>query len=113
MSIKRVIKNEKRNKLYCMMVALKDKKVINKLIDNHTMVAKSLVLIRNQIPLFVEYGVCSVNEGFEIHKHINAALKVMSERNADETANRIIDLSIHRIADLVGGEVVEEGKEES
>lgn len=113
MSIKRVIKNEKRNKLYCMMVERKDKKVIKKLIDNHMMVAESLVLIKKQIPLFVEYGVYSVNEGLEIHKHINAALKVMSGGNVEETTNRIIDLSTHRIANLVGGDVVEEGKEVS
>lgn len=113
MSIKRVIKNEKRNKLYCMMVGRRDKKMINKTLKADIMLAKNMLLIKKYIPLLVDIGAYSVDEGVEISKHITAALKVMSGRNAEETGNRIADLSIHRIANLIGGEVVEEGKEVS
>ncbi len=110
-SITRTIKNEKRNRMYCYMVGHKDKKMICKAVEADSAMKESLLSIANLIPIMVGYGLYSVEEGVEIAKHIEAALRIMKGRNAEEVANRAADLSVRRIANRVGGEVAEEEKE--
>lgn len=106
--IVRTIKNEKRGNLYCRMVERKDKEMIHKALHADKIVGNQLLAIRSGIPLMLEIGLYTVDEAVEIVKHIEAVMKIISERDAEKTANRVADLSIRRIANMVGGEVVEE-----
>ena len=106
--IVRTIKNEKRGNLYCRMVERKDKDMIHKALQADKIIVNQLLSIRSGIPLMVEMGLYTVDEAVEIVKHIEAAMKIISERDAEKTGNRVADLSIRRIAKMVGGEVVEE-----
>lgn len=106
--IVRAIKNEKRGNLYCRKVELREKKIINKALHADEIIGNQLLAIRSGLPLMLEIGLYTVDEAVEITKHIEAVMKIISERDAEKTANRVADLSISRIAKMVGGEVVEE-----
>ena len=106
--IVRTIKNEKRGKLYCYMVERKDKEMIHKALQVDELIRNKLSAIKSGIPLMIEMGLYTVDEAVEIVKHIEAVMKIISERDAEKTGNRVADLSIRRIAKMVGGEVVEE-----
>lgn len=106
--IVRAIKNEKRGKMYCYMVERKDKDMIHKALQADEIIGNQLLSIKSGIPLMLEMGLYTVDEAVEIVKHIEAVMKIISERDAEKTGNRVADLSIHRIAKMVGGEVVEE-----
>ena len=106
--IVRTIKNEKRGKLYCYMVEREDKNMINQALQADKIIGKQFLSIRSGIPLMIEMGLYTVDEAVEIAKHIEAVMKIISERDAEKTGNRVADLSIRRIAKMVGGEVVEE-----
>ena len=106
--IVRTIKNEKRGNLYCRKVERKDKEIIQKALQADKIVGNQLLAIRSGIPMMLEIGLYTVDEAVEIVKHIEAVMKIISERDAEKTANRVADLSISRIAKMVGGEVVEE-----
>ena len=109
--ITRKIKNEKRGKLYCRMVERKDKKMIYTALHADKIIGNQLLAIKSGIPVMLEMGLYTVDEAVEIVKHIEAVMKIISERDAEKTGNRVADLSIRRIAKMVGGEVVEEEKE--
>ena len=106
--IVRTIKNEKRGNLYCRMVERSDKEMIHKALQADKLIGDQLLVIRSGIPLLIEMGLYTVDEAVEIVKHIEAVMKIISERDAEKTGNRVADLSIRRIAKMVGGEVVEE-----
>ena len=106
--IVRAIKNEKRGKLYCCMVERNDKDMVHKALQADEIIGNQLLSIRSGIPLMVEMGLYTVDEAVEIVKHIEAVMKIRSERDAEKTGKRVADLSIRRIAEMVGGEVVEE-----
>ena len=106
--IVRTIKNEKRGKLYCYMVERKDKEMVNKALQADKIIGEQLLTIKSGIPMMLEIGLYTVDEAVEIVKHIEAAMKIISERDAEKIGNRVADLSIRRIAKMVGGEVVEE-----
>ena len=106
--IVRTIKNEKRGKLYCYMVERKDKKMIYNALQADEIIGKQFLSIRSGIPMMLEIGLYTVDEAVEIVKHIDALMKIRFERDAEKTGDRVADLSIHRIAKMVGGEVVEE-----
>lgn len=106
--IVRTIKNEKRGNLYCRMVERSDKEMIHKALQADEIIGNQLLSIRSGIPLMIEMGMYTVDEAVEIVKHIEAVMKIISERDAEKTANRVADLSIRRIAKMVGGEVAEE-----
>lgn len=74
-------------------------------------IRNQLLAIKSGIPVMLEMGLYTVDEAVEIVKHIEAVMKIISERDAEKTGNRVADLSIRRIAKMVGGEVVEEEKE--
>ena len=109
--ITREIKNEKRGKLYCRMVERKDKKMIHTALHADKIIGNQLLAIKSGIPVMLEMGLYTVDEAVEIVKHIQAVMKIISERDDEKTGNRVADLSIRRIAKMVGGEVVEEEKE--
>lgn len=109
--ITRMIKNQKLTNRQCMEVFHKDKKMIRTAIEADNAMKEKLQSTAELIPILVGYGLYSVEEGVAIAKHIEAALRIMKGRNAKEVANRAADLSVRRIANKVGGEVVEEEKE--
>ncbi len=109
--ITRTIKKQKRGKLYCYMVERKDKEMIHAALNADKIIKNQLLAIRSGIPLLLKMGLYTVDEAVEIVKHIEAVMKIISERDAEKTGNRVADLSIRRIAKMVGGEVVEEEKE--
>ena len=106
--IVRTIKNEKRGKLYCYMDEREDKNMINQALQADKILGEQLLAIRSGIPLLIEMGLYTVDEAVEIVKHIEAVMKIISERDAEKIGNRVAYLSIRRIAKMVGGEVVEE-----
>ena len=106
--IVRTIKNEKRGNLYCYMVERNDKDMVHKALQADKLIGDQLLVIRSGIPNMVEIGLYTVDEAVEIVKHIDAVMKIISERDAEKTVIRVADLSIRRIAKMVGGEVVEE-----
>ena len=109
--IVRTIKNEKRGNLYCRMVERSDKEMIHKALQVDKLIGDQLLAIKSGIPHMVEIGLYTVDEAVEIVKHIDEVMKIRFERDAEKTGNRVADLSIRRIAKMVGGEVVEEEKE--
>lgn len=109
--ITRAIKNEKLTKWQCEKVAQKDKEMIRTAFESDNAMKENLQRIEGLIPILVGYGLYSVEEGVAIAMHFEAALKIMKGRNEKEVANRAADLSVRRIANRVGGEVVEEEKE--
>jgi hypothetical protein len=90
------------------MVERKDKEMVNKALQADKIIGEQLLTIKSGIPMMLEIGLYTVDEAAEIVKHIDAVMKIRSERDAEKTANRVADLSIRRIAKMVGGEVVEE-----
>ena len=70
-----------------------------------------LANMADQIPLFVEYGIYSVDDGIETRKHIVDTAMIGLKENPMKTFERIADLSIQRIAERIGSEVVEGGEE--
>lgn len=109
--ITRMIKNPKLTNRQCMEVFHKDKKMIGTAFKADNAMKENLQSTAEIIRILVGYGLYSVEEGVAIAKHIEAALRIMKGRNAKEVANRAADLSVRRIANKVGGEVVEEEKE--
>ena len=109
--ITRTIKNPKLTKWQCEKVAHKDKEMIRTAFEADNDMKGNLQSTAELIQVLVGYGLYSVEEGVAIAKHIDAALRIMKGRNAKEVANRAADLSVRRIANKVGGEVVEEEKE--
>ena len=111
MIIQRCSRNEKRNRLYCRLVAWDDKRKIRRLLKKQRNMIRALAKMTDQIPLFVEYGIYSVDDGIETRKHIAGIAMIGLKENPRETFERIADLSIQRIAERIGGEVVEGGEE--
>lgn len=106
--IVRAIKNEKRGKMYCYMVERNDKDMVHEALQADKLIGEQLLAIRSGIPMLIEMGLYTVDEAVEIVKHIEAVMKIIFERDVEKTGNRVADLSIRRIAKMVGGEVVEE-----
>ena len=111
MTIQRCVRNEKRNRLYCRLVEWDDKRKIRRMIKKQRNMIRALENIADQIPLFVEYGIYSVDSGIETRKHILGIAMIGLKEDPKETFERIADLSIQRIAERTGGEVVEGGEE--
>ena len=109
--ITRTIKNEKLTKWQCEKMAHKEKEMIGKAFEADNAMKENLQSTPELIQVLVGYGLYSVEEGVAIAKHIEAALRIMKGRIAKEVTNRVTDLSVRRIANRVGGEVVEEEKE--
>lgn len=111
MTTQRCVRNEKRNRLYCRLVEWDDKRKIRRMFKKHRNMIRALENIADLIPLFVEYGIYSVDSGIEVRKHILGIATIGLKENSRETFGRIADLSIQRIAERTGGEVVEGGEE--
>ena len=111
MTTQRYIRNEKRSRLYCRLVEWDDNRKIRRMIKKQRNMIRALAKMTDQIPLFVEYGIYSVDDGIETRKHIVDIAMIVVKENPKEKVERIADLSIQRIAERTGGEVVEGGEE--
>ena len=111
MTTQRCIRNEKRNRLYCRLVEWDDKRKIRRMLKKQKNMIRALENIADLIPLFVEYGIYSVDDAIETRKHIVDIAMIGLKENPMKTFERIADLSIQRIAERIGGEVVEGGEE--
>lgn len=111
MTTQRCIRNAKRSRLYCRLVEWDDKRKIRRLVKKQRNMIRVLAKMTDQIPLFVEYGIYSVDGAIETRKHIVDIAMIGLKENPRETFERIDDLSIQRIAERIGGEVVEGGEE--
>ena len=107
----RKIKNAKLTKWQCEKMAHNEKEMIGRAFESDNAMKENLQSTAELIPILVGYGLYSVEEGVEIAKHIEAALRIIKGRNAKEVTNRVAGLSVRRIENKVGGEVVEEEKE--
>ena len=107
-AITRMITGEKLGEKECRRIEKKEKEMIEEAFKLDKALADNLIITAKSIPLLAEMGVYTADEAFEIYKHINAAIQIMGSKNAETVANRVADLSIRRIAKMVGGEVVEE-----
>ena len=107
----RRIIGEKLSKKACKRTYEKDKKVVKRAIKTDTVAGKNMIIILKQIPLLVEIGLYTAEEGFEIYKLISEIMKIRVNRDEKMLGERVADLSVRRIAKAVGGEVVEEEKE--
>ena len=106
--ITRMITGEKLGEKECRRIEKKEKAMIEDAFKLDKALADNLIKTAKSMPLLAEMGLYTADEAFEIYKHINAAIQIMGSKNADTVANRVADLSIRRIAKMVGGEVVEE-----
>ena len=113
MTTQRCVRNEKGNRLYCRLVEWDDKRKIRRMFKKQRNMIRALENIADQIPLFVEYGIYSVDDGIETRKHIAGIAMIGLKEDPRETFERIADLSIQRIAERIGGEVVEGGEEDA
>lgn len=113
MTTQRCIRNEKWNRLYCRLVVWDDKRKIRRMLKKQKNMIRALENIADLIPLFVEYGIYSVDSGIETRKHIAGIAMIGLKEDPRETFERIADLSIQRIAERIGGEVVEGGEEDA
>ena len=111
MTTQRCIRNKKWNRLYCRLVERDDKRKIRRMLKKQKNMIRALENIADLIPLFVEYGIYSVDDGIETRKHIVDIAMIGVKENPKEKVERIADLSIQRIAERTGGEVVEGGEE--
>ena len=111
MKTQRCIRNEKRSRLYCRLVEWDDKRKIRRLLKEQQNMIRVLANMADQIPLFVEYGIYSVDGAIETRKHIVDIAMIGLKENPMKTFERIADLSIQRIAERIGSEVVEGGEE--
>lgn len=109
-AITRTITGEKLSEKECRRLEKKEKEMIKIAIELDKGLGENLIKTAESMPLLAEMGLYTADEAFEIYKHINAAIKIMGSKDEDTVANRVADLSIRRIAKMVGGEVVEEAE---
>ena len=107
-AIKRMITGEKLGEKECRRIEKKENEMIEIAFKLDKEWVEILIKTAKSMPLLAEMGLYTADEAFEIYKHINAAIKIMENKDEDAVANRIADLSVSRIAKKVGGEVVEE-----
>ena len=113
MIIKKKIKTDKKvNPLYARYVIRRDQKKVLKVLKLNQEIARKLMAARNAIPALVGYGVITVEEGIEMSLSILKAISASEGRDPLEVCERIATLSTKRIAEKLGGEVVEGGDTE-
>ena len=113
MIIKTKIKTDKKaNPLYALYVIRRDRKMILKALKLETKIDRNLMAAREAIPVLVGYGVLTAEEGIEMSLSILKAINVNEGRSVKEKYGWITTLSAKRIAEKLGGEVIEGGDTE-
>lgn len=89
----------------------KDKKMIGKAIEIEKYVIRDLKRALIATEGLVEVGLLTVDEGVELNINIKKALSVFEKRDGEEAAKRVADFGAKRVAETVGGKVLEGGEE--
>lgn len=108
MKTERMIEGNTKNILYCRWVEHKDKRMIKRAVKADIWCVKAMMRFRRRIETLVGFGMLSVDEAVELHRHITKALEVLKQRKTKDIAERVANLSVQRIARKIGGKVVEE-----
>lgn len=101
----------KVNKKHVKKLIKEDQEMINKALEVEGNVIGDLTRAMLAIKAFVGFGLLTVDEAVEASRHIKNALSVFQKRDAEETAKRVADFGAKRIAEMIGGEVVEGGED--
>ena len=88
-----------------------DQEMINKVLEVEGFVIRDLIRALKAIEALVGFGMLTVDEAVEASLHIKNALSVFRKRDPEETAKRVADFGAKRIAEKIGGEVVEGGED--
>lgn len=101
----------KVNKARVKKLIKEDRDMINKALEVEGFVIRDLARALTAIEALVGFGLLTVDEAVEASLCIKNALSVFKKRDAEETAKRVADFGAKRIAEMIGGEVVEGGEE--
>lgn len=113
MIIKKKIKTDKKvNPLYARYVIRRDQKMMRTAARMERSVIEGLKTARNAIPVLVAYGLITGEEGVEMRLCILKAISASADQDPLEVCERMTTLSTKRIAEKLGGEVVEGGDTE-
>jgi hypothetical protein len=88
-----------------------DQEMIDNALEVEGIVIRDLAGALKAIEVLVGFGLLTVDEAVEMSLHIKGALSVFGKRDTEETAKRVADLGAARVAEMIGGEVVEGGEE--
>ena len=111
MEIRKIEVEGKVNKKRAEKLIEKDREMIKKALEVEGFVIRDLKRATKAIKLLVGVGLLTVDEAVEMSLHIKDALSVFGKRDPEETAKRVEDFWAKRIAEKIGGEVVEGGEE--
>lgn len=101
----------KINKKHAKKLIKEDREMINKALEVEGFVIRDLKRALPAIEALVGFGLLTVDEAVEMSLHIKNALSVFGKRDDEETAKRVADFGAKRIAEKIGGKVVEGGEE--
>lgn len=111
MEMRKIEVEGKVNKKRAKKLSEKEQEMIGKAIEVEGFVIRDLERAMTAIGSLVGIGLLTVDEAVKIALHIEGALSVFGERDSNETAKRVADFGAKRIAEMIGGEVVEGGEE--
>ena len=101
----------KVDKKHVQKLIKEDQEMINKVLEVEGFVIRDLIRALKAIEALVGFGMLTVDEAVEASLHIKNALSVFRKRDPEETAKRVADFGAKRIAEKIGGEVVEGGED--
>lgn len=111
MEIRKIEFEDKVNKKHVKKLIKEDKEMIGKAVEVEGFVIRDLCRAMKAIEALVGFGLLTVDEAVEMSLHIKDALSVFGKRDEKETAKRVADFGAKRVAEMIGGEVVEGGEE--
>ena len=110
MEIRRIKVEVKVNRKRARKFEKKDKEMITKVVEVDRKIRADLAIAMKAMPALVGVGLLSEDEAVEMSLGIKKALAVFEKRNTAATVARIADLGAARVAEMIGGEVVEGGE---
>jgi hypothetical protein len=111
MEVRQIKVEGKVNKKRAKRFEKKDKEMIAKAVEVDRKIHADLAIAMKAMPVLVGVGLLSEDEAVEVSLGIKKALTVFEKRNTATTVARIADLGAARVAEMIGGEVVEGGEE--
>ena len=111
MEVRQIKVEGKVNRRRAEKIIKEDQKMIGKVLEVEGFVIRDLKRAMTAIEALVGFGLLTVDEAVEMSLHIKGALSVFGKRDDKETAKRVADFGAKRVAEMIGGEVVEGGEE--
>lgn len=113
MIIKKEIKTDKKvNPLYARYIIRRDQKMMLKAAKLEREIIEGMKAARDAVPVLVAYGLITAEEGVEMSLSILKAISASAGRETLEVCERMTTLGAKRVAEKLGGEVVEGGDTE-